>query len=525
MQGKKQFTEKLFTNFQLSERVPPDNFYRRLKETIDIEFVQEETSHLYGNTGNPGIDPVVFFKLMLVGYLENIISDRRLIEFSNMRLDVMYFLNYDIDEHLPWHSTVSRTRQLYGETLFEKIFSRVFALCVEKGMVAGHTQAIDSAYIKANASMDSIELKQPSQSIDDFINKSNENNLSDFKPLRPSKENKASDEQKTISASEQELNELNTRNKRFKEIKEEQLGNGSASNFVSFSNKTHYSPTDPDARISTKPGKPRLLNYLCNMSVDTAHGVITHIQADYADVKDSRYLTDIVTKTKNELENNKLVFKNALADTGFTSAENYKVMEQNKIIAYIPVSGKYKSMEQHVKEGFIYNKEKDCFICGNNKEIKFLKQYTDNNGLEKKRYLSRARDCNGCPLRTKCLGKTPVKKIETSYYQQEMDRAWKRQHSLHGKRMVRIKGGTVEPVFGSLINYYGLRKINVKGKSGAHKCMVMAAIAFNIKKLMKFLNRKRQSAVATLQGQLCAYIKTAFSGFYSSNWAPLVISY
>ena len=136
-----------------------------------------------------------------------------------------------------------------------------------------------------------------------------------------------------------------------------------------------------------------------------------------------------------------------------------------------------------------------------------------------------ARKYNGCPLRSKCLGKTPVKKIETSYYQDEMDHAWKRQHSLDGKRMVRERGGTVEPVFGSLINYYGLRKINVKGKSGAHKCMLMAAIAFNIKKLMKFLNRKRQSAVVELQGQLCANIKTAFSGFFSSNWGSLVISY
>ena len=58
-----------------------------------------------------------------------------------------------------------------------------------------------------------------------------------------------------------------------------------------------------------------------------------------------------------------------------------------------------------------------------------------------------------------------------------MDNVWKPQHSLHGKRMVRLRGGTVEPVFGSLINYYGIRKINVKGKAGAHKCMMMAVIA------------------------------------------------
>ena len=106
-----------------------------------------------------------------------------------------------------------------------------------------------------------------------------------------------------------------------------------------------------------------------------------------------------------------------------------------------------------------------------------------------------------------------------------MDRACKRQHSLHGKRMVRLRGGIVERVFGSLINYCGLRKINVKGKAGAHKCMLMAAIAFNIKKLMKFLNRKRQSAVAALAGVASAFFKTTFSHYLSSNMNDLNFSY
>ena len=485
MQGKKSYSEKLFNNFQLSERIPKENFYRKLKERLDLKFLYTRTLQLYGDTGNPSIDPVVFFKLMLVGYLENILSDRRLIDHCSMRLDILYFLGYDIDEELPWHSTVSRTRQLYDAGLFEELFSKVFSLCVESGMVAGHTQAIDSAYIKANASMDSIELKQPAQSINEFVSKSDEEN---FTPLRKSKNDKASDEQKTLTASEQELNELSTRSKRFEEKKKEQHG-GSANNFISFSNKTHYSPTDPDARISTKPGKPRQFNYLCNLSVDTAKGVITHVQADYADARDSRYLQDITIKTKRELSKNNLQIENVLADTGFTSASNYHYLEQETITAWIPTSGKYKNE----RAGFTYDKEKDCFICPNNKELKFQKQFTDSGGLEKKRYLSRARDCKGCPLKVACAGKAGVKKIETSFYQEEMERAYQRQHSKRGKRMVRVRGGTVEPVFGNLIHYYGLRKINVKGKSGAHKVMLMSAIAYNLKKLLKFKLRKRET--------------------------------
>ncbi len=83
-----------------------------------------------------------------------------------MRLDILYFLNYDIDDELPWHSTISRTRQLYPESVFEAVFTRILVMCVEKGMVSGHTQAIDSAPVKANASMDSLELKVPKEDLE-----------------------------------------------------------------------------------------------------------------------------------------------------------------------------------------------------------------------------------------------------------------------------------------------------------------------------------------------------------------------
>jgi transposase len=511
MQGKKNYSEKLFNSFQLSERVPKENFYRRLKEKLDLKFMYARTAHLYGDTGNPSTDPVVFFKLMLVGYLENISSDRKLIEHCSMRMDILFFLGYDIDEELPWHSTVSRTRQLYDEKLFEELFSKIFSLCVESGMVSGHTQAIDSAYIKANASMESIEMKQtPSESVNEFLKKGNEEN---FTPQRKAKENKASEEQKTISSTEKELKQLQTRNEYFKENKIEHHGNKAEKTFQSFSNQTHYSPTDPDARISTKPGKPRQLNYLCSMAVDTAAGVISHIQADYADRKDSRYTMDITAKTKAELKQNKITLNNLLADTGYSSGLNYHELEKQNITAYIPTSGVYK----HDREGFTYNKEDDSFTCRNNKKLPHKKTYTNTAGQLMKSYRSSRKDCRDCPFRKTCLGKkAQEKKLELSYYQEEYERAWQRQQTKHFKHMVRLRHGTIEPVFGNLINYYGLRKINTKGIRCAHKCMLMSAIAFNLKKLMKFLSRKRNSNLQAVQRELCALYKTVFCDFICS---------
>lgn len=156
MQGKKQYQEKLFVSFQLSDHVPEDNFYRRLSDVVDFKFLYKRTSAYYGTEGQKSLDPVVFMKLMLVGYLENLNSDRRIISTAKLRLDILYFIGYNLDEELPWHSTLSRTRQLYGQEVFTEVFRAVLKQCIEKGMVSGRRQAVDGVYVKANASLDSM---------------------------------------------------------------------------------------------------------------------------------------------------------------------------------------------------------------------------------------------------------------------------------------------------------------------------------------------------------------------------------
>lgn len=92
MQGKKTYQEKLFNSFQLSDRVPESNFYRQLKGVLNLDFLYKQTKEYYGESGQKSIDLVVFFKLCLVGYLEKIISDRKLIAHCSMRLDILCWL-------------------------------------------------------------------------------------------------------------------------------------------------------------------------------------------------------------------------------------------------------------------------------------------------------------------------------------------------------------------------------------------------------------------------------------------------
>ena len=478
MQGRKSFEEKLFTNFQLSDRVPHDNFYRKLKETLDLRFVYETTAKYYGTEGQESIDPIVFFKLMLVGYLENLASDRRIISTASLRLDILFFIGYNIDEPLPWHSTLSRTRQLYGEDIFKQLFKNVLKQCIDKGMVAGRRQAIDSALIKANASMDSLAEKEVMQDADAFAD---ELTLNQEEPVK-----------KKVDAARKKRVEEHHRwkKKAYQGMPASRTGKYAADDkrpkFLS--NHTHYSTTDPDARIAVKPGKPRQFNYLAQTCVDTACHVITHIQAAHADKKDSQCLPEVIDALTQNLNAEGLIVEQIMADTGYSSGDALKALEQHRITGYIPNFGQYK----HEREGFTYHPEGDFYSCSQNKKVQF-KKIKDNNGYPAKEYRTSRKDCAECPLRSSCIGKGAEKKITDTFDKPYYDKMHERMQTSYARKMKKLRQSTVEPVLGTLINFLAMKRINTRGINLANKCVIMAAVAYNIKKLLKFKTTKALS--------------------------------
>ena len=526
MQGKKYYQPKLFKNIELSSRVPESNFYRRLKEVLDFSFLYKFTKPYYGSCGQKSVDPVVFFKLCLIGYLENIISDRKLIEHCSMRLDILYFLEYDIDEQLPWHSTISRTRQLFPDQIFEQLFNKVFTMCVDKGMVTGHTQAIDSAPVKANASMDSLELKVPEEQLDEHLRKVRYMSTPDR--IRKAKQNKATISQQTITASDRELKELKSRNKKWSEDQDERPGSKNH-NAKYTSNKTHYSPTDPDARISVKPGKARKLNYQSQLAVDTAHHVITHIGAEFADLKDNQCLQGVVKKLKPRLQSHGLIWQNVLADTAYSSGENYAFLERENINSYIPPHGTYKGGP----EGFTYHKEGDYWQCPEGKRVVFRKVQIERKNFNRKRiYLTKPRDCMDCPIKVACLGKSKERRITITHYREEYERAISRVNSKKGRYMKGKRQSTVEPVFGTLTQFLGMRKVNTIGIQQANKVMLMAAVAYNLKKYLRFTTKTVQS-MAKSATAFCSLLfepirleirPNTVAMFFDNKYQPLKIS-
>jgi transposase len=487
MQGRKAFEEKLFTHFQLSDRVPPDNFYRKLKETLDLRFLYKTTAPYYGTEGQESIDPVVFFKLILIGYLENLASDRRIINTVSMRLDMLYFIGYNLDEPLPWHSTLSRTRQLYGDHVFKELFKKVLKLCVDRGMVSGRRQVVDSALIKANASMDSLAEKEIMTDADQFADELTSNEDDKPQKVNAYKKKKVEEhhrwKQKAYQGqpgSRAKLDESDDKRPKF------------------LSNHTHYSTTDKDARIAVKPGKPRQFNYLAQTSVDTEHHVITHIEAYHADKKDSQCLPKIIEGLTENLNDNGLIVEQVLADTGYSSGAALKALEENNITGYIPNFGQYK----HEREGFTYHKEGDYYLCSDNKKVEF-KKIKDNNGYQVKEYRASRKDCEPCPLRQTCIGKAAFEKriretVDKPYY----DKMHERLKTSYAKKMKKLRQSTVEPVLGTLINFLAMKRVNTRGIKQANKCMMMAAIAYNLKKMMKFKTTRPMTAMAWIPKEI-----------------------
>jgi transposase len=488
MQGNKNYQEKLFNSFQLSDRVPKENFYRRLKSELDLSFIRPLTKAYYGEEGQKSIDPIVFFKLILVGYIENLNSDRKIINHAGMRLDILFFIGYDIDEELPWHSTLSRTRALYGEEIFRTVFKKVLSLCVNKGMVSGKRQAIDSAFIKANASMDSLLEKEVLADGDVYTDELNEND-EDKKTVSAQKKKEVEQHHNWKSEAYKGRPSGLTKKEKFNE-------HGDLIRPKFLSNHTHYSTTDPDARISVKPGKPRQLNYSAQTSVDTKGHVITNILADFSDKRDSQSLPAAAAQTRENLKENNLELKEILADTGYSSGSALKYLKENNLTGYIPNFGKY----QNTRPGFTYNIEKDQYECeqGNKAILEFKIIKPTGRGTEMREYRSGRKVCKDCPLRSSCIGKGFEKKITESVDKPYYDEMHERLKTKNALGLRKQRSSTVEPVLGTLINFTGMRRIWTRGIKSANKFMIGAATAYNLKKWLNYKVRKANIQVQVM---------------------------
>ncbi|PHS01781.1 MAG: transposase [Leeuwenhoekiella sp.] len=191
-----------------------------------------------------------------------------------------------------------------------------------------------------------------------------------------------------------------------------------------------------------------------------------------------------------------MVWENCVADTGYSSDENYAFLERQGIQSFIPAHGTFTGGP----EGFEYVENKDHYLCPRVKIIPFTKEFNDyKTGTRKKEYRARKHLCIDCPIRSSCLGKSAQeKKFSVTYYRAEYQRNIARVESPLGRNIKGKRQSTLEPIFGTLTQFMGLRKVNTVGLKQANKCMQLSAIAYNLKKYLKFTQKRVKSGAGML---------------------------
>jgi hypothetical protein len=275
-------------------------------------------------------------------------------------------------------------------------------------MVSGKTQSIDSAFIKANASMDSLTERALTDKSKQYYDEITGNS-------------KETESQSHLKHSEK-----------------------------------YVSTTDPDARVSQKRGKLPALNHLGIISVDTSSHIICGAPADFADVKDSHTTARIVGQTVENLAETGIQIEEVLADTGYSSGESYTCLESQNITAYIPPIGGYKPE----KEGFVYDEEADCYTCSQGVKLPFkgIKKEKSRQTASKE-YRAQTADCKNCPLREQCCKKRKYGQVSHSIDKPHYDRAYQLVNTRKGKQKMRLRASTVEPVWGNLLHFRRMKKV------------------------------------------------------------------
>jgi transposase len=182
MMGQQARTESLFYYFRLEDQIPKDHLLRVIDQQIDLSFVRERVKDLYSATGRPSIDPEVLLRVLLVGYLYGITSERRLLEEVRMHLAYRWFTRLDFEQEIPDHSTFSKNRhgRFRQSGVFREVFEEIVRRCVRAGLVEGKHLAVDGTLVEANASPQSRvrpkEVVQISRSAAEYLSELEETN-------------------------------------------------------------------------------------------------------------------------------------------------------------------------------------------------------------------------------------------------------------------------------------------------------------------------------------------------------------
>lgn len=432
MQGKHHYEQELFHYLDIESFIPQNHLLRKIDKLIDLSFVDELTEPFYcKNNERPSIDPKLFFRLILVGYLYNIESDRQLCDEVQYNLAYRWFCNLNLEDKVPDHSSLTRIRDRLGLEVFNQFFIKITEFCKQIGLVKGERIMTDGTLFEANASINSLVLK----------------NSNDIPNKETSNEAVSSNTKRTIS------------------------------------NNTHISKTDPDATFAFKSGTARNLKYKAHITIDADTRVVLDAKVTTGATQESQIYLGRINVIEDTLG---LKIKRAIADRAYGTGKIFQSLIDKHITPNIALLND-KSGKACTPEGFIYDKNNNCYRCPADK---LLYPYPTINN-ETYHYHSKPADCKACIIKNSCTASLTnngrVRRITRHIHNELFNkvREWMTQEIFQNNLLERR--WKMEGLISEAKNLHCLSRAKYRGLKKTQIQAYMVASALNLKRLVAFL--------------------------------------
>ena len=437
---------QLFYEFHLGDAVPEDHLVRRIDTSLDLSWLRSELAPHYSSMGRPSIDPELMIRMLVVGYVFAIRSERLICREVQVNLAYRWFCRLGIEDAIPDHSAFSRARnERFREgNVFRRVFERVVEACIAAGLVGGEGFAVDASLIAADAN------KQRSIAGQDWRR--------DRDPARSSR------------AVKEYLATL------------DDTAWGAASDVV----PKFVSPTDPAAQWTGAHKGPAFFAYSDNYLIDVKFGVIVDVEASrsirQAEVGAARTMIER-TEDRFGLKPERLA-----ADTAYGAAPMLNwLVEEKGIAPHIPVFDKSKRDDgTFSRSDFRYDPANNVYHCPAGKTLTTTGTLV-NDGTTLL-YLARKHDCDGCELKALCCPKVPFRRVPRDIREHARDvaRSFVDTDAFEMSRRERKK---IEMRFAHLKRILRLGRLRLRGPRGAQDEFVLAAIAQNLRRLASLVAR------------------------------------
>jgi transposase len=456
---------QFFYAFDLDEVVPPDHLVRQIDGVLDLDWVHEELAPYYSHTGRPSIDPVLMIRMLIVGYVFAIRSERQLCSEVQVNLAYRWFCKLGIEDRIPDHSVFSRARheRFRQSDALRRVFEGVVAKCIAAGLVGGEGFSIDASLIKAD-----VDKKK---------------RLPGNQPIawpKPEEAPRAVREYLAALDAARDDNE-----------------NGNDDDGLSGGGNRRKPPkevslTDPQAAWVARKNSDPFFAYDANYLIDNKVGIIVDAEGTRANRRAEIAIAGTMIERVNERFD--LRPQRLAGDTAYGAVRMLKWLVDRQILPHIPVWDKSTRTDgTFSRADFVFDQSRNVYICPGGKLLHTTGTLIEGSAL---RYRASKRDCDVCTLKMQCCPHTPMRQVPRDLHEDARDvaRSLAKTEAFERSRRERKK---VEVRFAHMKRILRLDRLRLRGLSGAKDEVLLTATAQNLRRLVKSLCRPPPSPAVT----------------------------